>query len=100
MVRRAELPDFPPCVYFLVRLGVVVYVGSSVNLAARIPGHRRAGKVFDEIFYVPTERRDMLRIEQALIQALRPKLNRHRRKKPSIGHRAVLEQIGFARRAA
>ncbi|MGZ3770040.1 MAG: GIY-YIG nuclease family protein [Bdellovibrio sp.] len=61
-------------VYFLLNQEVVVYVGKSDSLLSRIGQHQR-DKDFDTIKYIPVIQEDQGHLENALIKALRPKLN-------------------------
>ena len=61
-------------IYFLCRDGAVLYVGQSVNAAARITEHYRRYE-FDTVFFLPWPGDDLNRIEAALIRATRPPLN-------------------------
>jgi hypothetical protein len=61
-------------VYFLIKDGEVVYVGSTTGLGSRIATHR-ADKDFDDVFYIPVPRALMLSIERDMIQNFRPPLN-------------------------
>ncbi len=68
--------DIPPCVYFLIEAGAVVYVGQSRNLAARLLQHRQDGKQWDRAVYLPVLGSELFRIEAHWIAALQPPLNR------------------------
>jgi len=61
-------------VYFLIRLGKVVYVGQSVNVHSRISGHV-GSKKFDKFAYVQCKRSALDVIESLYIHVLRPPLN-------------------------
>jgi hypothetical protein len=63
-----------PCIYFLVRDDVVVYVGQSVNLHVRVNAHPR-DKRFDRVLYLPTPLEDLDRVERGFILALQPEYN-------------------------
>jgi hypothetical protein len=63
-----------PCVYFLVRDGVVVYVGKSVNLVKRLSKHLES-KLFDSVFYLPVTTEDLDAAEKRFITRLNPIYN-------------------------
>jgi hypothetical protein len=75
---RDHLYDFggitPSCVYFLIKESRVVYVGQSINLAARIGTHQQE-KDFDRVVYMWVPESELDEVEGALIRALKPKLN-------------------------
>lgn len=51
-LHKFELPDREHCVYFLIRRGIVVYVGKTANLMQRISSHTQYSlKEFDEVRY-------------------------------------------------
>lgn len=63
-------------VYFLRRHGVVIYVGQSVNILARINQHVSAGKIiFDEVEYLRCDQSDLNDYEGFFIRFLRPAEN-------------------------
>lgn len=61
-------------VYFLIHRGVVVYVGQSVNVHARILQHR-AQKEFDRFGFVACDESALDLLESIYIHVLRPPLN-------------------------
>lgn len=64
------------CVYFLMDMDTVVYVGQSNCLPTRITTHLGEGKkIFTRVLYLPVPKQDMIRIESALIRFLKPKYN-------------------------
>lgn len=69
-----------PCVYLLFYQEVLMYVGSAVNVYARVRQHKLGGisgkpKQFDSAIAIPVPAEDMLRLEAALILQLYPVLN-------------------------
>lgn len=82
----------PPCVYFLVKDDEVIYIGQSVNLPSRIEAHLET-KIFDRVYYVPAARRDLSRVEGALIRFLKPKMNGHG--PLDRGRGKILYRLGF-----
>jgi hypothetical protein len=68
--------EYPPCVYFLIKGGCVVYVGQTVNLPSRIARHRETNKVFDRTLFLPVPQSNLDEVERALIATLDPMLNR------------------------
>ena len=62
------------CVYMLILGNEVVYVGQTIDLAAKITSHvNERTKAFDRISYVECEDLDI--VEAALIDALQPRYN-------------------------
>jgi hypothetical protein len=61
-------------VYVLVSRRRVIYVGSSIDIANRISGHRSA-KRHERVFWFPIPADRLLAYEGALIRALWPRLN-------------------------
>jgi hypothetical protein len=61
-------------IYFLCEANDVVYVGQSVNVAARVGDHQNSKK-FDQIYYLPWPPDDLDRIEGAFIRAIKPRFN-------------------------
>lgn len=64
--------DRPCGVYFLMLGAELVYIGSSVNIAARVT-HHRSDKVFDRVLWLKLPPTDLLAYEGALIRALVPR---------------------------
>ena len=77
-------------IYALIREGVVVYVGQSKKMLARVSAHksnwgRKAmpawmpaslrGVLFDEVHVLPCRVEDLDRLERALIDLYKPKYN-------------------------
>jgi hypothetical protein len=93
----AQFLHYPPCVYFLVRRGVIVYVGSTKSLGGRVGGHVASGKAFDEVVYVEVQdKHDRFRVETALIHVLRPRLNGARKTRVSQRDLEILIEHGFS----
>lgn len=72
---------FPPCVYFLMHEGRIIYVGQTVKLPLRIYQHRRGegrfpAKVFDRVLYLHVVPARLLSAEKYFIDLLQPELNR------------------------
>lgn len=61
-------------IYFLVRDGVVVYVGQSKNVHRRINDHK-SGKEFDRINVIECLEKDLDQLEALYIKKFRPLLN-------------------------
>jgi hypothetical protein len=72
IIAGAQGYEFACGVYFLVRDGVVVYVGQSVNVYARVYSHKQSGKVFDSFAFTPCEREELDMLESLYIHALCP----------------------------
>lgn len=75
-----HLEEFHPnsprsAVYFLISQGVIVYVGQTRSLAARIEAHR-IDKQFDRVLFMPVPRRQLDWVEASYIDRIRPKYNR------------------------
>ena len=63
-------------VYFLFRDNSVVYVGQSTHVPRRIAQHIRAGRMqFDRVSVLPTETKNLLRVEADYIRELTPEYN-------------------------
>lgn len=63
-------------VYFLVLGDVVVYVGKSTNVGARLREHRRDKvKTFDRVAYIQCDASELDHLEKAYITKLKPKHN-------------------------
>lgn len=68
--------DKQPAIYFLVRAGVVVYVGQSVVPRQRIATHSREGtKKFDSAYMRPCSEGDLDELESHFIHLLSPEYN-------------------------
>lgn len=63
-----------PCVYFLLRGRVVVYVGQSVQLLRRIISHQ-ADKEFDRVLFIVVPATQLSEIERKFIKLLKPEYN-------------------------
>ncbi len=88
-------PRLPPCVYFLLLAGDVVYVGKTVNLVGRIEQHLEDGKSFDRVDFLPVGDR-LEECEAAFIKLLRPPLNRRGLVEPLTPvERELLVELGF-----
>jgi hypothetical protein len=93
-LRVAEIPiEYPPCVYFLALGSEVVYVGQSVNLYQRIRDHR-THKIFDAVYFLPTNREDLDRVEASFIRYLLPPANGKRGVR-RVDFLPVLQGVGF-----
>lgn len=62
-------------IYFLIRKGVIVYVGRAIHVEARIISHMKQKK-FDAWHWVPCSVKDAPSLERSYIDALDPILNR------------------------
>jgi hypothetical protein len=62
-------------IYFLVDGDEVVYVGQSVDVAARVPQHT-LDKTFSRSVFLPVAASDLTAVEHAFIHLLRPKYNK------------------------
>lgn len=72
-------PHYPPCVYFLVSGDEVLYVGQTIELPLRIATHRKKGRAFDRVLFLPVPRSRREEYEAAFIKLLRPKMNERMR---------------------
>jgi len=61
-------------IYFLCPGGIVVYVGKTTNLTGRIANHIHRKK-FDSVFYLPTPRKRLHKVETWYIRKFDPSLN-------------------------
>ena len=85
----------PPCVYFLCRNKVVVYVGQSINLGGRVAAHYNS-KEFDTVFYIPVIKEHLSEVESAFIRSMRPHYNGHPPKMDCGDDTAVLSRFESA----
>jgi hypothetical protein len=74
-LKKYENQAFPPCVYFLIREGRVVYVGQTTTLPARIQTHM-VDKLFDEVLYMVVPPENLLEVERSFISLLTPEYNK------------------------
>jgi hypothetical protein len=76
--RLISIPIEPPMcgVYFLMIDEVIMYVGSSVNVRARVGQHWLDGRRFNRTLVLPTLPENRLRIEYGFIRGLKPVWNR------------------------
>ena len=66
-----------PCIYFLLDAdGLVLYVGQTVNLGARLSSHKGAGKEFCRVAIHPTAKENLDEAESQFIEKYRPPLNK------------------------
>lgn len=68
--------DIPPCVYFLIDAGAVVYIGQSRHLPSRLAQHNQNGKRWERVLFMPVPESELLRVEAQWIAALQPPLNK------------------------
>jgi hypothetical protein len=62
-------------IYFLIKENAIVYVGQSVNVAARIVAHKNDGKDFDEVRFIKCKKEVLDEREMFFIRLLKPELN-------------------------
>jgi hypothetical protein len=62
-------------VYFLRHKNETVYVGQSVSVHARVATHKKSGKQFDEVLFLPCEKQELNNLEGFFIRLLKPSLN-------------------------
>ncbi len=93
-LREWSLREYHPCVYFLVRDGVVVYVGQSIALPGRIASHI-SNKDFDRVFYLEVPREHLNAIESAFIRALNPELTGSSPMVPGAFVQRALQALGL-----
>jgi hypothetical protein len=75
--RDPDIPDIG--VYLLLLDGEVVYIGESLDMPARVAGHRANGRPFDDVFYIGTHSGQRVALERILIRAINPPQNRKHR---------------------
>lgn len=63
-----------PCVYFLMLNKAIIYIGQTVDLNARLVGHRRTKK-FDDVRYIECVVDKLNYYEKRLINYFKPVLN-------------------------
>jgi len=66
-------------VYLLLLNEEIVYVGASLEMPERVNAHRRNGRPFDRVVYIPTAADEREVLEQILIRAINPPQNRNGR---------------------
>lgn len=77
-IRRVPIMGRMSGVYFLVGDSVVVYVGQSVNVWARIATHfTEDRKNFSTAWFIPVVRSRLDEVERLFIKLLRPAYNQH-----------------------
>ena len=68
-------PHLPPCVYFLVRDNVVVYVGKANNgPGGRVEQHQKS-KDFDRVLFLAVPKDQLLEVEKHFRLHLTPEYN-------------------------
>lgn len=72
ILERAEPPTHRSGIYFLVRMGEIIYVGKSVNIAARLASHHID---YEEVAWLPVAREHLGQVEEAYLRILEPPLN-------------------------
>jgi len=85
-LKEYPLGYFPPCVYFLVRDKLIVYVGQTTSLPTRIERHRE-DKDFNYVFYMHVPKTRLDAVESAFIKYFKPEYNdpRSYAKEPDMG---------------
>ena len=71
-----EIGSPPPCVYFLINIDEVVYVGQTVNIYSRIKHHENSEKIYTRVLYIPVCNEELERVERGFIDSLDPKYNK------------------------
>lgn len=83
----SETPPPGAGVYFLIRSGTIVYIGSSRWPSKRVWSHarcRKTRKVFDQAVYLPVgDPMQLLPTERSLIACIRPVYNQAANPNPS-----------------
>jgi excinuclease UvrABC nuclease subunit len=75
-LRRIELEEYEPGIYFLCLLGEVVYVGQTSRPKMRISDHiQEKKKIFDRAFIRHCRLEELNALESFFIHALEPKYN-------------------------
>jgi len=65
----------PPCIYFLISNRCIAYVGQSINLPSRLDEHRRSGKSWERVLWIPCPEAHLQDVEQFWIRHIKPPLN-------------------------
>lgn len=65
----------PAGIYFLYLGDSLQYIGQSIEPSARIVQHKKMGKTFDRVYFLPTPTENLLQVEGELIKKYRPPLN-------------------------
>lgn len=72
----AAFPIGETCgIYFLVRMGMVVYVGQTTKLFNRLSQHQRKGRKFDSFSFIPCLPEHLDELERTYIALLFPEEN-------------------------
>jgi len=63
-------------VYFLVLNDEIIYIGSSINIAARVLSHKTNGREFDTAYAMEAPESSRLSLERLMIRKLKPRQNK------------------------
>jgi hypothetical protein len=88
-LQEIDASIIPPCIYFLLSLSKVVYVGQTTDLRGRIGAHRR-DKLFDRVLFLPAPPEDLDRMESRFVGLLKPKYNFHPDRRDTYGSAKVV----------
>ena len=69
------LPNYSG-IYFLLKEGVIMYIGKSKNVLSRLATHESNGRDFAEYTFIPCAVEDLDDMEMAYISAFRPSGNK------------------------
>lgn len=76
------LPEGVGYIYFLLRKGIIIYVGQSINPYARIAYHRQQAIDFNSVRMIPCQIDRMLYYEARWIKRFAPEFNTNHKPKP------------------
>jgi len=71
-----EVGPPPPCVYFLIDVNEIVYVGQTINIYSRLLDHERSNKIYTRALYIPVCKDELEKVERGFINSLVPKYNK------------------------
>lgn len=79
MIMNIHIEEYGSGVYILMNKGSILYIGQTQDLNMRIAQHRKSGKAFDKILFMPCHKDDHDAIEGDLIREFEPERNRNAR---------------------
>jgi len=70
---------YGPGIYFLMDHDEVAYIGKTKRVLSRLEEHKKAGKVFDAVFFMECEENHLSLVESLAIHFLKPSQNGDRK---------------------
>ncbi len=94
---KFEIPKQVPCIYFLFYKDILVYIGQTTSLYARLVSHN-SDKEYDRCMYMPCDKEKLNDTERALIKHYLPIYNGgaslHRHEKYKLYGNILFSKIG------